>query len=146
MVQTLKLALRKICLVNKASSREDKIATIVMGYRMNTYKSLAHCSPYYLLCGRQPLLGRSVSNKLRTFDEPPHRRGSARLHKATTDRLFCGGYANLLCDDSVIYSVVVKGHVPLVGYVTAMVAHYPWMGVLEPTVCHTDHMPYECSN
>ena len=41
------------------------LATITMGYRMSTHESLAHFSPYNLLFGRQPLLGRSVSNRLR---------------------------------------------------------------------------------
>ena len=35
-----------------------------MGYRMFTHESLAHFSPYYLLFGRQPLLGQSVSKTL----------------------------------------------------------------------------------
>ena len=37
---------------------------ITIGYRMSTHESLAHFSHYYLLFGRQPLLGRSVSNTL----------------------------------------------------------------------------------
>ena len=53
MVQTLKVALRKVCLVNRASMWEDNMGTIViMGYRMSTHESLAHFSPYYLLYGR----------------------------------------------------------------------------------------------
>ena len=69
MVQTLKVALRKVCLEGKASAWEDRLATIAMGYRMSTHESLAHFSPNYLLFGRQPLLGRSVSNRLRELDE-----------------------------------------------------------------------------
>ena len=69
MVQTLKVALRKACLVGKASEWEDVLAVITMGYRLTTHESLAHFSPYYLLFGRQPLLGRSVSNQLRTLGE-----------------------------------------------------------------------------
>ena len=45
------------------------MAIIAMGYRMSTHESLAHFSPNYLLFGRQPLLGRSVSNRLRELDE-----------------------------------------------------------------------------
>ena len=69
MVQALKLALREVRLVNKASMWEDEMATIVMGYRMSTHESLAHFSLYYLLFWRQVMLGRSVSTKLRTLGE-----------------------------------------------------------------------------
>ena len=51
------------------SGWEDRLATITMGYRMSTHESLTHFSPYYLLFGRQPLLGRSVSNRLRELQE-----------------------------------------------------------------------------
>ena len=40
-----------------------------MGYRMSTHESLAHFSQCYLLFGRQPLLGRSISNRLRELPE-----------------------------------------------------------------------------
>ena len=69
MVQTLKVALRKACLTSKVSGWEDRLATITMGHRMSTHESLAHFSPYYLLFGRQPLLGRNVSNRLRELPE-----------------------------------------------------------------------------
>ena len=69
MVQTLKVALRKACMSGKVSGWEDRLATITMGYRMSTHESLAHISPYYFMFGRQPLLGRSVSNRLRELPE-----------------------------------------------------------------------------
>ena len=69
MMQTLKVALQKTCLTGKVSGWEDRLATITMGYRMSTHGSRAHFSPYYLLFGRQPLLGRSVSNRLRELPE-----------------------------------------------------------------------------
>ena len=40
-----------------------------MGYCMSTHESLAHFSPYYLLFGRHPLMGRGVSNRLRELPE-----------------------------------------------------------------------------
>ena len=69
MVQTLKVSLQKACLTGKVSGWEDRLATVTMGYRMSTHESLAHFSSYYLLFGRQPLLGRSVSNRLRELPE-----------------------------------------------------------------------------
>ena len=36
---------------------------------MSTHESLAHFSPYYLLFGRQPLLGWSVSKRLRELPQ-----------------------------------------------------------------------------
>ena len=69
MVQTLKVALRKACLTGKVSGWEDRLATITIGYSMSTHESMAHFIPYYLLFGRQPLLGRSVSNTLRELPE-----------------------------------------------------------------------------
>ena len=36
---------------------------------MSTHESLAHFSPHYLVYGRQPLLGRSLSNRLRELPE-----------------------------------------------------------------------------
>ena len=65
MVQTLKVPLRKACLVGKATRWEDRLATIAMDYTMSTHEGLANFNTYYLLFGRQPLLGRSVSNRLR---------------------------------------------------------------------------------
>ena len=49
MVQTLKVALQKACLIGKVSGCKDRLATITMGYCMSTHESLAHFSPYYLL-------------------------------------------------------------------------------------------------
>ena len=46
------------------SGWKDTLATITMGYLMSTHESMAHFSPYYVLFGRQPLLGRNVSNRL----------------------------------------------------------------------------------
>ena len=69
MVQALKVAQRKACLTGKVSEWEDRLATITMGYRISTHGSLAHFSPYYLLFGRQPPLGRNVSNRLRKLPE-----------------------------------------------------------------------------
>ena len=40
-----------------------------MDYRITTHESLAYFSLYYPSFGRQPLLGRSVSNRLRTSAE-----------------------------------------------------------------------------
>ena len=69
MAQTLKVALRKACQTGRVSGWEDRLATIIMRYRMSTHKSLAHFSPYYPLFGCQPLLGRSIYNKLRKLSE-----------------------------------------------------------------------------
>ena len=69
MVQTLKFALQKACLTGKVSRRKDTLATISIVYRMSTRECLAHLSPYCLLFGRQPLLDRSISNKLRELIE-----------------------------------------------------------------------------
>ena len=48
---------------------QDGLATITMGYCMSTCESLPQFSPYYLIFGRLPLLGRSVSNRLRELPE-----------------------------------------------------------------------------
>ena len=40
-----------------------------MGYRMSTYESPAHLSPYFVLFGRQPLLRHNVSKRLRNLRE-----------------------------------------------------------------------------
>ena len=69
MVQTLLIALRKVCQTGKVPRWKDTLAKITMGYRMSTHESLAHFSPYNLLFGRQPLLNRSVSNILRKLPE-----------------------------------------------------------------------------
>ena len=87
MVQTLKVALRKACLVDKASGWGDRLATIAMGYRMSTHESLAQFSPCYLLFERQPLLG-SVSNKLRNMRELDldDKKGWQSVHKHSETR------------------------------------------------------------
>ena len=49
MVQTLKVALRKACLVGKVTRWEDGLATITMGYPMSTHESLP-ISAYSIYC------------------------------------------------------------------------------------------------
>ena len=65
----MKVAMREACLIGEVSGWEDKLTAITMGYRMSTHESVAHFSPFYLFFGRRPLLGRSVSNRLRELRE-----------------------------------------------------------------------------
>ena len=38
---------------------------LLMGYRMSKHASLANFSPYFLLFGRQPILGMSLNARLK---------------------------------------------------------------------------------
>jgi hypothetical protein len=60
MVQTIKKALQKFCLVYNKHHWDQFLPWIAMGYRMSRQASLAGFSPYYLLIGRHPIVGSKV--------------------------------------------------------------------------------------
>ena len=69
LLQTLNVALLIACSTRKTSDWVDSLAAITTGCRMSSHESPTHFSLYYLLIGRQPLLGRSVSNRPRVLRE-----------------------------------------------------------------------------
>jgi hypothetical protein len=55
MVQTVKKALRKICLTTNKADWDLALPYLAMGYRMSKHASLAYFSPYFLFFGRHSL-------------------------------------------------------------------------------------------
>jgi hypothetical protein len=63
MVQTVKVALRKYALDRDVKDWDVMLPFIAMGYRMSRQSSLSSFSPYYLLYGRDPILGVSLQRR-----------------------------------------------------------------------------------
>jgi len=64
MVQTIKKALRKICLTENKEDWDLALPYIAMGYRMSKHASLSHFTPYFLLFGRHPILPSSIASEM----------------------------------------------------------------------------------
>ena len=62
MVQTVKIALTKFCLEHNKLHWDDALPYIALGYRTSKQEALSKYSPYFLLYGREPLLGRSIQS------------------------------------------------------------------------------------
>jgi hypothetical protein len=60
MVQMVKRALRKYCLLYDRLHWDEFLPWIAMGYRMSSHVALGGYSPYFLLFGRHPIVGSSV--------------------------------------------------------------------------------------
>jgi hypothetical protein len=73
MVQIIKKALQKYCLVYNKHHWDQFLPRIAMGYRMSRQASLAGFSPYYLLFGRHPIVGskvRDIIQNVVNLDDP----------------------------------------------------------------------------
>jgi hypothetical protein len=60
MVQMVKRALRKYCLLYDRLHWDEFLPWIAMGYRMSSHVELGGYSPYFLLFGRHPIVGSRV--------------------------------------------------------------------------------------
>jgi transposase InsO family protein len=73
MVQTIKKALQKYCLMYNKYHWDQFLPWIAMGYRMSCQASLAGFSPYYLLFGRHLIVGSKVRDIIQNvvdLDDP----------------------------------------------------------------------------
>ncbi|GAQ93509.1 hypothetical protein KFL_015960010, partial [Klebsormidium nitens] len=73
MVQTIKKALQKYCLVYNKHHWDQFLPWIAMGYRMSRQAFLGGFSPYYLLFGRHPIVGskvRDIIQNVVNLDDP----------------------------------------------------------------------------
>ena len=72
-VQTTKRAIRKYVLTNAVDTWDEWIPWIAMGYRMSKQVALGDYSPYFLLFGRNPVVGATLREMVNTtvdLDDP----------------------------------------------------------------------------
>ena len=82
-VQTTKRAVRKYVLTHAVDTWDDWIPWIAMGYRMSRQVALGEYSPYFLMFGRNPVVGATLREMINTavdLDDP------ATWHQVVADR------------------------------------------------------------